>query len=154
MSGSVSKRLEMELNAMRNSSQIIFRSIELVDGNIFEWQGLIATDQPPFNEGFFLINISFPPTYPFAPPTITFSTKIYHPNISETGEVSLQVIDPSNWKPATKPIQIVQYLVTLINHPEVKHSLRADLAEQYVKNKKQFLKDAKAHTVTHAIKRD
>lgn len=38
----------------------------------------------------------------------------------------------------------------LIDEPELDHPLRGDLAEEYNKNKKQFLQKAADHTKKHA----
>ena len=67
--------------------------------------------------------------YPFKPPKVCFKTKIYHPNIDEKGQVCLPIINPENWKPATKTDQVIQSLVALVNDPEPEHPLRADIAE-------------------------
>lgn len=45
---------------------------------------------------------------------------------------------------------MVQALVCLINEPEPDHPLRGDLAEEYTKNKKQFLQKAADHTKKHS----
>ena len=37
-------------------------------------------------------------------------------------------------------------LVALINEPEPEHPLRADLAEEFTKDKKKFFKNAEEHT--------
>ena len=65
----------------------------------------ITQSSPPYNKGAFKIDINFPLDYPFKPPKITFKTKIYHPNVDEKGQVCLPIIQPENWKPATRTIQ-------------------------------------------------
>ena len=41
----------------------------------------------PYEAGKFEVNIKFPEQYPFKPPDFKFKTPIYHPNITESGEV-------------------------------------------------------------------
>jgi len=147
------RRLTKELNDIRTSNQKVFRDIKVDESNILNWEGLICTDQPPYNKGAFRIDIHFPAEYPFKPPKVTFKTKIYHPNIDEKGQVCLPIISPENWKPATKTDQVIQALAALINDPEPEHPLRGDLAEEYTKDKKKFFKAAEEHTKTHAEKR-
>ena len=45
---------------------------------------------------------------------------------------------------------VIQALVALINDPEPEHPLRADLAEEYTKDKKKFMKNAEEFTKKHA----
>lgn len=66
---------------------------------------ILFKDCPPYEKGAFRIEITFPADYPFKPPKIIFKTKIYHPNIDEKGQVCLPIINPENWKPATKTSQ-------------------------------------------------
>lgn len=44
-------------------------------------------------------------------------------------------------------------LLGLINEPEPDHPLRADLAEEFQKDKKKFYKTAEEHTKKHSEKR-
>ncbi len=110
-------------------------------------------ETPPYNKGAFRIEIVFPAEYPFKPPKITFKTKIYHPNIDEKGQVCLPIISPENWKPATKTDQVIQALVALVHDPEPEHPLRGELAEEYTKDKKKFMRNAEEYTKKHAEKR-
>merc|ERR1711915_263549 len=138
---------------MRSSGQKVFRGISVDESNILNWQGLICTDQPPFNKGAFRIDITFPAEYPFKPPKVVFKTRIYHPNVDEKGQVCLPIISPENWKPATKTDQVIQALAALVDDPEPEHPLRADLAEEYTKDKKKFLKAAEDYTKKHSESR-
>lgn len=48
---------------------------------------------------------------------------------------------------------VLNSLITLINHPEPEHPLRANLAEQYSKDKGKFEKAAEEFTLKTAEKR-
>ncbi|MBZ3874611.1 Ubiquitin-conjugating enzyme E2 L3 [Sciurus carolinensis] len=113
----------------------------------------VNLDNPPYDKGAFRIEINFPAEYPFKPPKITFKTKIYHPNIDEKGQVCLPVISAENWKPATKTDQVIQSLIALVNDPQPEHPLRADLAEEYSKDRKKFCKNAEEFTKKYGEKR-
>lgn len=51
------------------------------------------------------------------------------------------------------PPPVIQSLTELVNNPEPEHPLRADLAEEYVKDRKKFLKNAEEFTRKHGEKR-
>ena len=48
---------------------------------------------------------------------------------------------------------VIQALVALVQDPEPEHPLRADLAEEYTKDRKKFMKNAEEHTKKYAEKR-
>ena len=50
-------------------------------------------------------------------------------------------------------VSVIQSLVALVNDPEPEHPLRADLAEEYTKDKKKFNKNAEDFTKKHSEKR-
>jgi len=143
------KDLQSDDSALKKS----FRDINVDESNILLWHGLIVPDNVPYNKGAFKIEITFPAEYPFKPPKVIFKTKIYHPNVDEKGQVCLPIINAENWKPATKTDHVVSALVALINEPEPEHPLRADLAEEFSKDRKKFNKNAEEFTKKHAEKR-
>jgi len=147
------RRLQKELQDIRKAGLKSFREIVVDEQNILQWQGLLVPDAPPFSKGAFKIDIQFPAEYPFKPPKISFKTRIYHPNVDEKGQVCLPIVAAENWKPATKTDQVIQALVALINEPEPEHPLRGDLAEEYLKDRKKFMKNAEDFTKKHSEKR-
>uniref|UniRef100_A0A1L8DSR8 Ubiquitin-conjugating enzyme E2-18 kDa n=1 Tax=Nyssomyia neivai TaxID=330878 RepID=A0A1L8DSR8_9DIPT len=148
-----SRRLQKELSDLRASGLKSFRDIVVDETNILVWTGLIVPDNPPYNKGAFRIEINFPAEYPFKPPKISFKTRIYHPNIDEKGQVCLPIISAENWKPATKTDQVIQALIALVNDPEPEHPLRADLAGEYLNDRKKFMKNAEDFTRKNSEKR-
>lgn len=48
---------------------------------------------------------------------------------------------------------VIQALVALVNEPEPEHPLRADLAEEYLKDRKKFSKNAEEFTKKYSEKR-
>ena len=41
----------------------------------------------PYEGGIFLLNLTFPNDYPHIAPILSFDTNIYHPNVSNTGDM-------------------------------------------------------------------
>ena len=53
----------------------------------------------PFQGGVFFLNIHFPSDYPFKPPKVSFTTRIYHPNVNSNGSICLDILN-AQWSPA------------------------------------------------------
>uniref|UniRef100_A0A667ZBD8 E2 ubiquitin-conjugating enzyme n=1 Tax=Myripristis murdjan TaxID=586833 RepID=A0A667ZBD8_9TELE len=141
-----------ELEEIRKCGMKSF-SIQVDESNFFTWQALLFPDNPPYDKAAYRVEILFPADYPFKPPKVVFKTKIYHPNVDENGQICLSLISSENWKPATRVHQVIQCLISLVNCPEPEHPLRADLAEEYYKDRKKFLKTAEEFSKRYGEKR-
>ncbi|XP_042094397.1 ubiquitin-conjugating enzyme E2 D1 isoform X3 [Ovis aries] len=60
---------------------------------------LIVQPDSAYQGGVFFLTVHFPTDYPFKPPKIAFTTKIYHPNINSNGSICLDILR-SQWSPA------------------------------------------------------
>jgi ubiquitin-conjugating enzyme E2 D len=68
--------------------------------DLFKWQAtLMGPEDSPYSGGLFFIDIQFPADYPFKPPKLSFSTRIYHCNISANGSICLDILK-DQWSPA------------------------------------------------------
>ena len=64
-----------------------------IGDDLFRWKGLIVgPSDSPFEGGVFSLNVVFPLDYPFKPPKINFTTKIYHPNVNANGSICLDIL--------------------------------------------------------------
>jgi ubiquitin-protein ligase len=53
----------------------------------------LMAEHTPFEDGIFHLRLQFTPEYPTTPPTASFVTKIFHPNIApRTGEVCVNTL--------------------------------------------------------------
>ncbi|KAB2080943.1 hypothetical protein ES319_A05G101000v1 [Gossypium barbadense] len=65
------------------------------DSNVFEGSVTIVGPPDTFYEGgFFNAIMSFPPDYPNSPPTMKFTTDVWHPNVYTDGTVCISILHP------------------------------------------------------------
>ena len=72
------------------------------DGDVLDIQAdIIGPQDTPFHNGFFRCKLVIDGDFPTKPPKGYFLTKIFHPNVSEKGEICVNTLkrvwDPSKW---------------------------------------------------------
>eukprot|EP01022_Parablepharisma_sp_SALTPOND_P033815 TRINITY_DN89713_c1_g1_i1.p1 TRINITY_DN89713_c1_g1~~TRINITY_DN89713_c1_g1_i1.p1 ORF type:complete len:262 (+),score=0.97 TRINITY_DN89713_c1_g1_i1:112-786(+) len=103
-----------------------------------------------YEGGTYIIDIEIPPDYPFKPPKMRFETKIWHPNISSvTGAICLDILK-NEWTPALTIRTALISLQALLCAPEPKDPQDAEVAKQYLSNRKLFEQTAKEWTKKYA----
>uniref|UniRef100_A0A915EG34 UBC core domain-containing protein n=1 Tax=Ditylenchus dipsaci TaxID=166011 RepID=A0A915EG34_9BILA len=120
-------RVQKELADMRSSNSPFYKMDNVDDGNIWRWTLLISPKTEPYNEKAFKMTIEFPPEYPFKPPVLKFDTKMFHPSVSESGQICPCCMKSiKNWKPATQTQHVIEELLSLIAAPRLCSSLCFD----------------------------
>jgi ubiquitin-conjugating enzyme E2 D len=116
-----------------------------------EWQlALLGPDNTPYFGGTYLIDIIFPKDYPFSSPTIVFLTKIYHPNINHKGDICMEMLK-DGWKPSYTLSKVMENIQSLLKTPNPDDPLVPDIANQYKKDIKAYIKKAEEVTQKYAI---
>ncbi|GAA6058302.1 hypothetical protein JCM3770_003727 [Rhodotorula araucariae] len=113
------------------------------ESNLLHWTGTITGPaDSAYKGGNFNIDITFPTEYPFKSPTVKFTTRIYHPNVTDDGAICIGLLKSEAWKPSTKIEQILRALVQLLQEPNPDDALVASIAEVYNADRAQFNKTA------------
>ncbi|KAF0548828.1 ubiquitin-conjugating enzyme [Gigaspora margarita] len=93
------KRINKELRDMERDPPTMC-SAGPIGEDLFHWQGTImGPAKTPYAGGVFFVNIHIPTGYPLQPPKVSFSTRIYHPNINSNGSIGLDILR-DQWNPA------------------------------------------------------
>lgn len=83
-----------------------------VGEDLFHWQATImGPDDSPYSGGVFFLDIHFPADYPFKPPKVSFTTRIYHCNINSNGGICLDILK-EQWSPALTVSKVSPHLPT------------------------------------------
>lgn len=73
--------------------------VRLKHPKVTEWL-TVFIDATPYKDGMFRVQLTFPEDFPASAPKGYMITKIFHPNISPTGEICVNTLkkdwDPTN----------------------------------------------------------
>ncbi|KAH1159104.1 hypothetical protein GLYMA_11G140900v4 [Glycine max] len=106
-------------------------SAGLVDEtNIFEWSvTIIGPPDTLYEGGFFNAIMSFPSNYPNSPPSVKFTSEIWHPNVYPDGRVCISILHPpgedpngyelasERWTPVHTVESIVLSIISMLSSP-------------------------------------
>jgi ubiquitin-conjugating enzyme E2 D/E len=118
--------------------------------SLFEWVATIMGPQgSPYQGGIFFLDIHFTKDYPFKPPKVVFRTRIYHCNINSNGAICLDILK-DNWSPALTISKVLLSICSLLSDPNPHDPLVANIAQQYLTDRKSHDKIAAEWTKRYA----
>mmetsp|Transcript_10783 Transcript_10783/g.12340 ORF Transcript_10783/g.12340 Transcript_10783/m.12340 type:complete len:202 (-) Transcript_10783:47-652(-) len=116
------------------------------DDNLYQWVAtILGPEASPYAGGMFFLEITFPKEYPFKPPKVKFTSKIYHPNINSNGAICLDILK-DNWSPALTIQKVLLSIGSLLTDPNPDDPLVPDIARQYKNNLDEYNKTAEEWT--------
>ncbi|KAK1774895.1 ubiquitin-conjugating enzyme/RWD-like protein [Copromyces sp. CBS 386.78] len=123
------------------------------DADLHTWH--VTVTAPPnsvYAPGRFGLILKMPTDYPFKAPTINFTTRIYHPNITNDslGNICLALLKSENWKPSSRIINVLEAVRNILVEPMPDDPLEQRIADEYRRDRAEFEKNARAYVERYA----
>ena len=119
--------------------------------DMYEWQAsIMGPSDSPYAGGVFWLKINFPKDYPFKAPSISFLTKLYHPNIASSGAICIDILK-EQWSPALTISKVLLCICSLLDDPNPDDPLVPEIAEIFKKDKEKYNRTAKHWTMLYAM---
>lgn len=98
----------------------------------------------PYSGGYFVINISFPPDYPYRSPSVGFLTKVFHPNVDyKSGSICLNTLN-QEWRQLITIYDIISnHIPNLLKEPNPNDPLSQEAATLLQSNPKHYIRKVK-----------
>lgn len=132
--------------------------ITLVDGpnadNLHDiYADIEGPEDTPYFGGVFRIRLSLPSTYPRNPPKGYVLTPIFHPNVSERGEICVNTLKrDKDWEPKLGISHILMVIRCLLIVPNPESALNEEAGRLLLEDWESFAKRARLFTRIHAKK--
>jgi len=144
------KRIRNELQDINRDPPAQCSAGPVDENDLFHWTAsIMGPPDSPYDGGVFFLNLHFPTDYPFKPPKINFTTKIYHPNINSNGSICLDILR-TQWSPALTVSKVLLSICSLLTDPNPDDPLVPDIAKIFKTNKKAYDQAARQWTVKYA----
>ncbi|EGC36092.1 hypothetical protein DICPUDRAFT_94383 [Dictyostelium purpureum] len=133
------QELKEEIKNDKNSPYTVFLS----ENDLTAWKVIIrGPSNSPYEQGLFVLSVTFPDEYPFKPMTVRFITKVYHCNINNDGYICLDVLKDC-WTPSLTISKILLSISSLLTTPNPDDPLDVVKAGVYRDNKETFNTNAR-----------
>ncbi len=144
------KRLQRELDEITKKPVPNCAAGPRSDSDMVHWLAcLTGPDGSPYAGGNFVLEIDFDNEYPFKPPKVKFVTKIYHPNINQSGNVCLDLLK-DKWEPSRTVSDVLLGVSSLLLAPNPDDPLVPEIAHLYKENRADYEAMARDWTTKYA----
>ncbi|KAI9306797.1 ubiquitin-conjugating enzyme/RWD-like protein, partial [Cunninghamella echinulata] len=106
-------------------------------------------DDTPYETGYFKIRLLLKDGFPSTPPKGYFMTKIFHPNVSNTGEICVNTLK-KDWKPDVGITQVLLTIKCLLIVPNAESALNEEAGKLLLEQYDDYAKRARLYTKIHA----
>lgn len=105
----------------------------------------------PYENGIFRVKLVIPNDFPVSAPKGYFMTKIFHPNISEKGEICVNTLK-KDWNPRQWSLyNLFEVIKCLLIVPFPQSALNEEAGKIFMENYDEYFKIAKMYTKIYAI---
>ncbi|KAJ8484802.1 hypothetical protein OPV22_017287 [Ensete ventricosum] len=123
------------------------------DSNVFEWSvTIIGPPDTLYDGGYFNAIMSFPSNYPNSPPTVRFTSEMWHPNVYPDGRVCISILHPpgddpngyelasERWMPVHTVESIVLSIISMLSSPNDESPANVEAAKEWRDTRDEFKK--------------
>ncbi|CAL9159341.1 unnamed protein product, partial [Musa hybrid cultivar] len=102
------------------------------DSNVFEWNvTIIGPPDTLYDGGYFNAIMSFPSNYPNSPPSVRFTSEMWHPNVYSDGRVCISILHPpgddpngyelasERWTPVHTRVSLITLYIVVFNKLDI-----------------------------------
>ncbi|GBB84454.1 hypothetical protein RclHR1_11010004 [Rhizophagus clarus] len=144
------KRINKELLDLQKDPPSYY-SAGPTEDDFFHWRATIMGPvDSPYSGGVFSLAIHLPKDYPFKPPKVNFTTRIYHPNINSNGSISLDILQ-DQWSPALTIPKVLSSIWSLLTDPNPDDPLTPEIAHVYKTDRTRYEATAREWTRKYAM---
>lgn len=112
--------------------------------NIFRWTAVMfGPDDTVWEDGQFKMELTFDENYPNKPPSVQFTSKMFHPNIYNNGKICLDILQ-NQWSPIYDVSAILTSIRSLLADPNPNSPANAEAAKLYQEDRKAYEKRVRA----------
>ncbi|KAH9988717.1 ubiquitin-conjugating enzyme/RWD-like protein [Russula vinacea] len=143
------RRLMRELKELRMNPPEGIR-VQLSEESLLDLVGIIeGPEGTPYQGGYFRVKFEFTDEFPATPPRCWFATKIFHPNVSNTGEICVNTLK-KDWKSSFGIGHILVTVKCLLIYPNPDSALDEEAGKLLQENYESYCERAKLITSVHA----
>ena len=114
----MTKRLQKEIQECIKSPPENCSAGPVTDKDLTKWKAtIIGPVGTPYEGGTFQLTMDLGDNYPMVPPKIKFTTMIFHPNISNNGDICLNILKTHEWSPTISINKLLLSICSLLNEP-------------------------------------
>ena len=145
------RRITKEMESINRNPPPFSSAGPVDDDDIFHFQATImGPPDTPYAGGEFFLDVIYPIDYPFKPPKIKFTSKIYHCNInSENGSISLDIL-ADQWSPSLSISSLLVSITSLLSDPNPDIPLVPEIATLFKNDRVKHDEVAKEWTKKYA----
>ncbi|KAJ7156137.1 ubiquitin-conjugating enzyme/RWD-like protein [Mycena filopes] len=148
----VMRRLMREITQLKNSPPEGIR-VQTSEDNMLDLTGIIeGPEGTPYAGGYFKVKFSFTEEFPAAPPKCWFSTKLFHPNVSSSGEICVNTLK-KDWKASYGIEHILVTVKCLLIYPNPESALDEEAGKLLLEDYESYCSRARLITSVHATPR-
>jgi ubiquitin-conjugating enzyme E2 A len=115
-----------------------------VEGDMLTWKcNIFGPPDTIWEGGKFHVILKFTTNYPIDPPTARFTTQMFHPNVSSSGNVCIDILQ-SRWNPTYTVRCVLIALQLLLDDPNPGSPANSIAGGLFTQNREEYIRRVRA----------